>query len=88
MRWFKLFCSLRSLVIELSNTFTFAPKPIAVFAANSPTVPAPKITTSVGGTPVMFPKSNPLPNSVVIISSAAINTDAVPAISLSDFTAG
>ena len=75
-------------MIELSKTFTFAPKPIAVFAANSPTVPAPKMTTSVGGTPVMFPKSKPFPNSLVIINSAAINTDAVPAISLNDFTAG
>ena len=41
IRWFKLFCNRRNLVIELSNTFTVAPKPIAVFAANSPTVPAP-----------------------------------------------
>ena len=34
----------RNLVIELSNTFTLAPKPIADLAANSPTVPAPIIT--------------------------------------------
>jgi hypothetical protein len=41
----------------LSKTFTDAPKPIADRAANSPTVPAPKITTSLGGTPVIFPKN-------------------------------
>ena len=61
-RWFKLFCNLRNLVIELSKTFTLAPSPTAVLAANSPTVPAPRITTSVGGTPVILPNNNPLPN--------------------------
>ncbi|MNR15684.1 hypothetical protein D3C85_1322360 [compost metagenome] len=88
IRWLKLFCKRRSLVIELSKTFTFAPKPMAVFAANSPTVPAPRITTSVGGTPVMFPNKSPFPNSLAIINSAAIKIDAVPAISLKDLTAG
>ena len=88
IRWFKLFCRRRSFVIELSKTFTLAPSPIAVLAANYPTVPAPKITTSVGGTPVMLPNSSPFPNSLVIISSAAIKIDAVPAISLDDRTAG
>ena len=39
----------------LSNTFTLAPKPIADLAANSPTVPAPIITTSVGVTPDIPP---------------------------------
>ena len=76
------------MVIELSNTFTLAPKPSAVLAANSPTVPAPKITTSVGGTPVILPSNNPFPNSLFIMSSAAIKTEAIPAISLKDFTAG
>jgi hypothetical protein len=43
------------------------------------------MTTSVGRNTSYVTKGNPLPNSVVIISSAAINIDAVPAISLKDF---
>src|SRR5690606_11641351 len=50
-----LFCNLRKRYTELSNTFTCAPKAIAVRAAYSPTVPAPIITISVGGTPVTPP---------------------------------
>lgn len=53
---FKHCCNLRNLLIELSKTFTLAPSPIAVLAANSPTVPAPRMTTLVGGTPPIFPK--------------------------------
>ena len=88
MRWFKLFCKRLNLVTELSNTLTLAPKPKAVRAANSPTVPAPRITTSVGATPVILPNNNPFPKSLVIINSEAIRIEAVPAISLKDFTAG
>lgn len=57
--WFKVFCKRRNFVIELSKTFTWAPNPKAVLARYSPTVPAPMITTLVGGTPVIFPKSKP-----------------------------
>jgi hypothetical protein len=56
MRWFKYFVD--GAVYRVIKTFTLAPSPIAVLAANSPTVPAPKITTSVG-TPFMLPNSNP-----------------------------
>ncbi len=56
-----MFCKRLNLVIELSNTFTLAPNPNAVLAAYSATVPAPNITTSVGGTPVIFPNKSPLP---------------------------
>ena len=76
------------MVIELSNIFTFAPKPIAERAANSPTVPAPIITTSVGGTPLMFPNISPLPPFTLDNNSDAINIEAVPAISLKALTAG
>ena len=77
-----------SLVIELSKTFTFAPIPIADRAANSPTVPAPMMTTSTGGTPLMFPNINPLPLLFAAINSAAISTEEIPAISLRERTAG
>ena len=77
-----------SLVMELSKTFTFAPIPIAERAANSPTVPAPIITTSTGGTPLILPNISPLPLLLAAINSAAINTDEIPAISLSERTAG
>ena len=88
IRWVKVFCKRRNFVIELSKTFTLAPKLKAVLTAYSATVPAPKITTSVGGTPVIFPKSKPFPSLLLIINSAAIKTEAVPAISLNEFTAG
>ena len=52
-------CRRRSLERELSKTFTLAPKPIAALVANSPTIPAPKITTSVGRTPVIPPNIKP-----------------------------
>ena len=81
-------CKFLNLVKELSNTLTFAPKPNADLVANSPTVPAPIITTSTGGTPLIFPNSIPLLISLFAINSEAIKTDAVPAISLSAFTAG
>src|SRR5690606_31542735 len=48
-----LFCNLRNRYTELSNTLTCAPRAIAARAAYSPTVPAPIMTISVGGTPVM-----------------------------------
>ncbi|MNO09852.1 hypothetical protein D3C81_2333370 [compost metagenome] len=51
----------RNLEIELSKTLIFAPRPIADLAANSPTVPAPIITTSIGGTPLILPSKSPLP---------------------------
>src|SRR5690606_37395480 len=50
-----LFCNLRKRYTELSKTFTCAPNAIAVRAAYSPTVPAPIMTISVGGTPVTPP---------------------------------
>ena len=78
----------RNLVRELSNTLTFAPSPIADLAANSPTVPAPIITTSVGGTPLILPNKSPFPSFVFASSSEAISTDAVPASSLKTLTAG
>ena len=55
-----IMCNLRSFESELSKTFTFAPNPKAAFVANSPTIPAPKITTSVGRTPVIPPNIKPL----------------------------
>ena len=66
----------------------FAPKPKADLAANSPTVPAPIITTSVGGTPLILPNNSPFPLFVLASNSDAINTDAVPASSLRTLTAG
>lgn len=53
-------CSLLNLDKELSKTLTLAPKPMAAFVANSPTIPAPKTTTSVGRTPVIPPSIKPL----------------------------
>ena len=47
--------------IELSKTFTKAPRPMAERAANSATVPAPMITTSEGLMPVNPPNIFPLP---------------------------
>ena len=72
----------------MSKTFTLAPKPSADLAANSPTLPAPKITTSVGGTPPILPNRRPLPLLILLINSEAINIEAVPAISLNDFKTG
>src|SRR5690606_2756863 len=77
-----LFCSRRNRYIELSNTFTCAPNAMAVRAANSPTVPAPRMTISVGGTPVTPPNINPFPSNTLLRYSAAINTDVAPTISL------
>ena len=76
------------MVIELSKTLTLAPRPNAVLAANSPTVPAPNITTLEGGTPQILPNNRPFPLLLPLINSAAINTDAIPAISLKDLTIG
>jgi hypothetical protein len=76
-----LFCSLLSLVIELSNTLTFAPKPIAVLAGIRQQFPHLKWLLLWEEHQLCYQRC-PLPNSVVIISSAAINIDAVPAISL------
>jgi len=84
----KLACKQRNLVIELSKTLTLAPNPMALRAANSPTVPAPIITTSMGGTPLIFPNSSPFPSLALLKSSEAIKTEAVPAISLKERTAG
>ena len=68
--------------MELSKTFTSAPKASAVLAAYSPTVPAPKITISVGGTPVIPPSISPLPSKTLLRYSAAINIEVAPTISL------
>ncbi len=81
-------CKRRNFVIELSKILTRAPRPIADLAANSPTVPAPKITTSEGGTPPIFPNNKPLPLLLFCINSAAIKMEEIPAISLKDFTTG
>src|SRR5690606_18185625 len=53
-----------------------------------PTVPAPMITTSVGGTPLMLPNIKPLPPLTFDNNSDAIKIEAVPAISLNALTAG
>ena len=81
-RAFKSFWSRRNLDNELSKTLTEAPKPIADRAANSPTVPAPIITTSVGVTPAIPPNNNPLPWFTLLRHSEAIRIEVFPAISL------
>ena len=72
-----------NLVRELSKILILAPRPRAERAANSPTVPAPRMTTSIGGTPLIFPNINPFPAGLLLMISEAINMEAVPAISLS-----
>ena len=67
---------------ELSNTLTEAPNPIADRAANSPTVPAPIMTTSVGVTPAIPPNNKPLPRLTLLKHSEAIRIEVLPAISL------
>src|SRR5690606_17779139 len=84
----KFTCIRLNLVMELSKTLTLAPSPIALLAANSPTVPAPRITTSIGGTPHTLPNMSPFPSLTLLNSSEAISTEAVPAISLNERTAG
>ena len=71
-------CNLLNLDKELSKTFTLAPRPMAAFVANSPTIPAPRITTSVGRTPVIPPSINPFD---FASNSAAYKIDIPPAIS-------
>ena len=74
-----------SLVSDFANIFTLAPNPKDVLAAASVTSLAPNNTTSIGGTPVILPNNN-LPLSET--SSAAINTEAIPVISLIDSRMG
>ena len=53
-------CNLLNFESELSKTRMLAPNPPAALVANSPTIPAPIITTSVGLTPVIPPNIKPL----------------------------
>ena len=65
----------------VSNTFTLAPRPSAARVANSPTVPAPITTTSVGATPEMPPSIRPGPPFSELSCSEAIRMAVFPAIS-------
>ena len=75
-------CKRRNLYTELSKTLTDAPNPRAVRVANSPTVPAPNTIISEGATPEIPPNMAPCPLLKLLKYSAAINMDALPAISL------
>ena len=79
---FKLFWSLFNLVIELSKMVILAPSPAADLAANSATVPAPRITTFVDITPEIPPSNIPFPPLILLKHSLAIKTEVLPAISL------
>ena len=72
----------------MSKIFTVDPSPIAALAAYSPAVFAPKMTTSVGVTPVIPPSITPLPPCKLLRYSDAIRTEVIPAISLIDSTTG
>ena len=72
-----------SLDRELSKTLTVAPSPIAALTAYSPTISAPKTTTSTGRTPVIPPSISPFETASI---SDAQSTDIPPAISPISFT--
>ena len=56
-----LFCNCDNLSFDLSKIKTFAPIPVAITAAFSPTTPPPRINTLAGPTPGAPPSSKPLP---------------------------
>ena len=61
---------------------------MAALTAYSATVPAPRITTSVGVIPVTPPSITPLPPRILLRYSAAISMLVVPAMALILLTAG
>ena len=79
-----IYLEFRSLCKDVSNILTEQPKAFADLAANSP-VPAPMIKIFVVLTPAIPPKGI-TPPLKLLKHSAAIRTDAFPAISLIDLT--
>ena len=72
-------------VREEANIFTLAPNPKAALAAASVMLLAPKSTTSIGGTPVIFPNKSRFSS---VMSSEAVSTAAIPVSSSTDCCIG